>query len=328
MELKVILEDELNGDNSSTSRKRFAWLRAKRKTKALRRSLARVHSELPRRLSQIERHQIKTELSNLSSVQAHLLAGVERLESFASSTTQQLARLDDADYTLYKVTPALLQNQANMDVSFKTLQHKVPRTLYNAELNSQNFTLSSNLSTKNTQRMATHATVIEPISIVEAFTHESLMINAHFRTTRACEKPTCKCKCHQRQRLISPFRLAGLIGQCAVGYKALPILPKFCTDSSCKKDETSTINISYIFPRWWIRRRMMILSAKYEACQGPVIALEFPRIVSPCSPISSYTSSGNRIELIKGLFNHGLASPKDLRSSDMRTPLQVNTPPQ
>lgn len=68
----------------------------------------------------------------------------------------------------------------------------------------------------------------------------------------------------------------------------------------------------------------MILRVKYQTWQGPEIALEFLRIVPTYAHIFVYTDCGGNVEGINELFKKGQASPRDIRSSDMATPLQVS----
>lgn len=146
MEFKAILEVELKNHRDAPSSKRVAWVRAKRKTKALRKKLAEVHSELPCRFSQLENYRIKIELSNVHFLQEHLEAGVERLESFAASTTQQLVRLSDVEETQSEILLATQQTQADMKVVSQALQHTHPRSSRYGELLHQGSVSSTSLA--------------------------------------------------------------------------------------------------------------------------------------------------------------------------------------
>lgn len=328
LKLKHIAGDELQSCDGSASAKRITWLRVKRKTKALRKKLAEVHSELPRRLDQLEHHRIRIELN-------HLMAGVQRLEYSAEATTQQLARLCDGDETPSEPRFATQQSKTNANVVYQVSQHTPFEPRKNPELIHQNFASSVNLSTESPSQMITYSKSNATTSMLEhvypphslpvpnTTTFKSLIVNANFRGTEPCPME-CRCKCHLEKSAVSPLSISGLLGQLFIGYKALPMIPTLCTDSSCQKDKVPTVRISYRFPPWWIRHRLMILRAQYQAWQGPEIALEFPRILPPNAQIFIQTSINGSVEGVKELFSKGLASPKDRRVGDMTTPLLVS----
>lgn len=310
--LQNLVENEfkLSSPNSRPT-KRLVSLRLLHKAKKLRKKLIEAHSELPRRLGQLQDHRIRLELSGVSFVQDQLQTKMSRLESQAVSAIQHLAHI-------HRIQEEQNRTQADMNSAFQIL----PRMLSSLELRRSSISLVSNVSsTPSSENLHSPSPFQIP---TRPFTYESIIIKGQYYTSKSCHI-SCRCKCHLEQKAVSPSNIISLLGQLFIGYKALPGLRVSCTDPLCKKDKNTAIKISYYFPQWWVRQRVMKFEANYHASRGPEIALSFPRIVPINSYIFAFTYIGH-LESIKNLFNSGLASPNDIRGSKLgETVLQVRT---
>lgn len=123
----------------------------------------------------------------------------------------------------------------------------------------------------------------------------------------------CPCSCHATQRSATPAILNGMLGRLFVGYSGLPMLSPKCDNKGCLRARAKQVSVEYWFPTsiWSTIVRLQVGSGFNG---GPSLQLDTPRRIPDTSQCVDFAQNGN-IPGLKHLFQHGLASPRDVSSS-------------
>lgn len=309
----------------------------------LRKKLAQIHEELPRRLAQVEGSRIKLELTNISLVQQRIFSGLSRVETTGDTTSQHISNILEAQERHNEALQLSQQLQHRINSSIEEIRtgtvHRLDRLESAFSINSgpQPSALGmprisikgedSNLSGPITSG-AVHQTVHSVTEIntqTLRSTYHSLSVQTRYRRPSSCNS-ACRCRCHMRQTVGTPSFLSGLIGQLFIGYKGMPTVAQPCTENNCKRSSEPSLFATYCFPTWWILDRMMLIIARLRANLGPEVILRFPRYISRNSEVALFVQQG-KIDSLKTCVIDGKGSPNDLISMDSSTSLlQVRFP--
>ena len=131
-----------------------------------------------------------------------------------------------------------------------------------------------------------------------------------YRPTSGRCKRACSCACHSVQRVKTPTALQGVFGSLLIKSNGLYGMSQKCNEYSCRRNCSTTVQISYRFPEWMLNRMVSsLITSNYLG--GPQISLVVPRIVENTSEIFFHAFAGN-IDGVAKLLEAGVASPRDI----------------
>lgn len=129
----------------------------------------------------------------------------------------------------------------------------------------------------------------------------------------AC-RPGCLCTCHLQQRSTTPGVLNRVLGQLFVGYAGLPALSPKCNIEGCQKSRASQISLEYWFPWGFFSSTIVRMQVGYQPNIGTIMQLDTLRRVPDTAQCVNFALHGD-IKGLKYLFDHGLASPRDVSAT-------------
>lgn len=91
LDLKNLIQILLSRPEDSTSVRRYAWFKSKKKIRKLRTKLVEIHNELPKRLGEVEGSRIKLELANVVLLQQQISSRLSRVEAVGDTTSQRVS---------------------------------------------------------------------------------------------------------------------------------------------------------------------------------------------------------------------------------------------
>ena len=123
----------------------------------------------------------------------------------------------------------------------------------------------------------------------------------------------CSCSCHARQQLRTPHFMDQVIGSLLIGYSGISVTKANCNEFACKQRSYPSVHFTYFFPYWFLSR-IITLSVRATASQGPELCLKVPRVRGRTEAVFRAAVSGD-VEHMKSLLIKGFASPLDVSSS-------------
>lgn len=217
-------------------------------------------------------------------------------ESFSKTYSQVDERLDRVE--------ALLRAQST---TMQTSQMEQIGPLYSA---------SAPLARRHTPR------AISPASVTR-IRRNSTSVRVRLRQAHATCRTGCPCSCHGERTASSPSFMNRMLGYTFIGYSGLPLLSDKCDSDQCSKKQIPTANIEYWFPLGFCWSQIVRFHLAYDPNTGPSLQLSTLRQVSDSSQCVSFALNGN-IEGLKGLFQDGLASPRDVSTTRGYSLLRVS----
>lgn len=138
----------------------------------------------------------------------------------------------------------------------------------------------------------------------------------------SCCSRNCYCACHNVCYNRSPQFLDRLLGVLFWTYTGLAIIKQDCDSSTCVRNETFAIQISYFFPAWYVNKAFNF-TCKFTPLGGPQVSLRTFRIVDQSASIFHFTHIGD-LNAIKSPYSQRLASSLDVSHKKWNTPLHVS----
>lgn len=143
-------------------------------------------------------------------------------------------------------------------------------------------------------------------------------------------RPACSCNCHIERKSSTYGYFDRVIGRLFLGYSGLPLLNSPCDAAGCLKSQTSYVSAEYWFPSGFFWSQIVRLKLGYQSHIGPQWELTTLRRVPDSAQCVRFALEGDILGL-KGLFQHGLASPRDVSStrgySLLRVFMKCHSPP-
>lgn len=137
-------------------------------------------------------------------------------------------------------------------------------------------------------------------------------------------RPACSCRCHLERKSNSYGYFDRIIGRLFVGYSGLPLLNSPCDSTMCQRPQTSYVSAEYWFPSGFFWSQIVRLELGYQSQIGPQWQLTTLRRVPDSAQCVRFALEGDVLGL-KNLFQHGLASPRDVSSTRGYSLLRVNS---
>ena len=147
-----------------------------------------------------------------------------------------------------------------------------------------------------------------------------------FRVTKSVGpvcRPGCFCICHSVRKSDTSGYFERIIGRLFVGYSGLPLLNSRCDSVRCRRSQTPNVSAEYWFPLGFCWSQMICLELGFQPNIGPQWELSTLRRVPDSAQCVKYALGGD-IEGLKGLFQQGMASPKDVSSTRGYSLLRVS----
>lgn len=163
---------------------------------------------------------------------------------------------------------------------------------------------------------------LEPSPSARNYTNDIMSQTFRFSTSyqELC-KPSCRCRCHLRQRWKSPPMLDRFLGTVFLGYVGLPIMYPRCDFHACLRQRSFIVSFTYYFPAWFLLR-ILHIQIRHRQNLGPEQLLRVSRRVSDYSEILKFARKGN-VEGIKSVLKDGLGSPFDIGIQSSFSPMNV-----
>lgn len=151
---------------------------------------------------------------------------------------------------------------------------------------------------------------------------QSVALQVTTRSSR-CGNGNCRCVCHAASRIKTPGGfLNRVVGQLFLGYSGIS---SKCNLPSCEVTQQPEVTAEYWFPMGLLWSMIIQFNLSYQANMGPSFALKTLRRVPDSAVCVNYVINGN-IDGLKGLFNKGLASPRDVSDTRGYSLLRVSMP--
>ena len=147
-------------------------------------------------------------------------------------------------------------------------------------------------------------------------------LTTRFNASSSHCKPGCSCACHRQYRFKSPRLFHNAVGSLLIKSSGFYGMTQPCNEFSCRQNPSTSIQVSYRFPEWFLNRMISSVIVSNRLC-GPQLSLVAPRIVSNTSDIMFHAIAGN-LDGIARLFERGLASPFDVTHNFGYTALHVS----
>lgn len=132
-------------------------------------------------------------------------------------------------------------------------------------------------------------------------------VNLQIFGRRRCTSP-CYCSCHKQHYLQSPAPVERVLGVLFIGYTASPNIWRGCNEINCSNNLSTSIKITYSFPRWFWQRA---ISIAVSVSNGPELLLRVPRLRRRFSPWFCSALSGD-VESMQRMIADRQASGKIL----------------
>lgn len=122
----------------------------------------------------------------------------------------------------------------------------------------------------------------------------------------------CSCTCHYRYRLGSPAVVNSILGRIFFGYVGLPLPMSTCDSRSCASSEVRSLQITYVFPSWFVRRRVEIaMGSNFVGSLGLNIMVRNPREYTSEHSLFQLARQG-KVDAMKHRLSLREASPNDI----------------
>ena len=136
-------------------------------------------------------------------------------------------------------------------------------------------------------------------------------------------RPGCSCKCHSGRKSHTSGYLDGVVGRLFLGYSGLPWLNSSCDSATCQTSQAPSVSAEYWFPMGFCWSQIIRLQISYQSRIGPQWELTSLRRVPDSAHCVKFALEGD-IKGLKGLFQHGMASPKDVSNTRGYSLLRVS----
>lgn len=153
----------------------------------------------------------------------------------------------------------------------------------------------------------------------------STSVRVRLRQAHSTCQTGCSCSCHAESNAKTPSFMERMLGQVFIGYSGIPLLSNKCDSGECAQKQIPTANMEYWFPLGFCWSQIVRFHLAYDANTGPSLQLSTFRQVSDSSQCVSFALNGN-IDGLKGLFQRGLASPRDISTTRGYSLLRVRAP--
>lgn len=122
----------------------------------------------------------------------------------------------------------------------------------------------------------------------------------------------CSCTCHRGYN----FRSANaLLGALFFSYNASPSATAPCSERSCKRHESTCIQVAYFFPLWFLKYAIYLFISSTLAQGGPRLTLAVARVIPAAANSLEHVWLGN-IDAVRVLFSSRVATPMDVDDMD------------
>ena len=163
------------------------------------------------------------------------------------------------------------------------------------------------LAGSSSRKRASHLHPAEDIMLKSVIADPTNMIT--LRASRSGCPRWCSCSCHKPARLQSPKLLDQVLGALTIGYSGTPFLSSPCSEKLCRPRNSSTTQIMYQFPAWFMARTIMMSLTSFTT--GPELSLKTLRVLPSTADVFRFAQSGD-LDGIKTLFSKGQASIYDV----------------
>jgi hypothetical protein len=133
----------------------------------------------------------------------------------------------------------------------------------------------------------------------------------------------CTCTCHLERTSNTPGYFDGILGRLFVGYSGLPLFNSRCDVDKCQRSQSPSVSAEYWFPLGFCWSQIIRLELGYQSQAGPQFGLTTLRRVPDSAQCVKFALEGD-IDGLKGLFQHGMASPRDVSSTRGYSLLRVS----
>lgn len=122
---------------------------------------------------------------------------------------------------------------------------------------------------------------LDTLSRIEAPSNSRLTLKIQTYAYSGC-RSLCACICHREKILTSSKWMRDIMGSLFLGYCGLPTLGGYlslmCTETICRRNESTLIDIQYYFPFWFLQRAVFIRHS-YSPLYGNQLSVNTPRAV-------------------------------------------------
>lgn len=136
-------------------------------------------------------------------------------------------------------------------------------------------------------------------------------------------RPGCSCICHSERKSNTSEYFEGILGRLFMGYSGIPLLNSRCDSAICRRSQSPSVSAEYWFPLGFCWSQIVRLEIGFQSQIGPQWELSTLRRVPDSAQCVKFALGGD-IDGLKGLFQHGMASPKDVSSTRGYSLLRVS----
>lgn len=136
-------------------------------------------------------------------------------------------------------------------------------------------------------------------------------------------RPDCNCSCHSEYNSKTPGYLDRIMGRLFLGYSGFPSLVTSCDLTICQRSQSPSVSAEYWFPLGFCWSQIVRFELGYQAQLGPQFGLTTLRRVPDSALCVKFALEGD-IDGLKKLFQHGMASSKDVSSTRGYSLLRVS----
>lgn len=255
-----------------------------------------------------------------------------RLDLETLSKTSSHESEDQADFRL-QVSSELAQYQSTLSQSVDESVHKVDQRISRIEelLMAQAISIDKSQFLGNMPEAQSTAVAIRQRprrvtlpSGTNKLTSEAQAIGVRVRRNigPVC-RPNCTCTCHLEHTSNTSGYLDRILGRLFVGYSGLPLLNTRCDVEKCQRSQSPSVSAEYWFPLGFCWSQIIRLEFGYQSQIGPQFGLTTLRRVPDSAQCVKFALEGD-VDGLKGLFRHGMASPKDVSSTRGYSLLRVS----
>ena len=135
----------------------------------------------------------------------------------------------------------------------------------------------------------------------------------------------CRCRCHSKGSITTPNAVTGFIGRLSMRYGNIPLTrAPSCDYPSCRSSGRSSMQLNYIFPKWFMRRSLSI-STYWDFVSGISIHLQIPRTCPNNHDLWHFIVYGN-LPAIQRLLASGEVHPSDRDEHGISAVLESDCP--
>ncbi len=150
-----------------------------------------------------------------------------------------------------------------------------------------------------------------PIALHPKVGPSAMCLRATIRT-RKCPR-FCRCRCHVHIQLSTPRWMKSILGSFFGSFMGCPLLlSQSCDYSRCRQSGSSSTEVRYIFPVWFVKRAI-VFSTTWRDLSGLGASWTFrmPRVIDTRSDVWLLIERGSLSRLRECLERHK-ASPYDV----------------